>query len=256
MLPLRTASGSTQPKVPMSLCTQAGRGATIVSPSSNPLGAAVPGPDFNKTLPACSTAASSSSQPAAVTSAQTATGQQPKVPLHVGSQMTVNQARNAVRTGKVHKCCRTAWKRTSRSFYFCGLCSCLSQSGQTHGSGDSHPVGDFPPTRRHQSRSRLQPVRGGDGLRCCFSDPTQCERCVFGQWGFETRTCREQLCPQSLIERSSGRQTGQGCQGRTFLNGKDLVSKNQTKYPTFKHFLISSQMRADITFSLNALVNI
>lgn len=94
----RTASGSTQPKVPMSLCTQAGRGATIVSPSSNPLGTAVPGPDFNKPLPACSTAASSSSQPAAVTSAQTATGQQPKVPLHVGSQMTVNQARNAVRT--------------------------------------------------------------------------------------------------------------------------------------------------------------
>ncbi|XP_014863385.1 PREDICTED: E3 ubiquitin-protein ligase SH3RF1 [Poecilia mexicana] len=97
----RTASGSTQPKVPMSLCTQAGRGVTIVSPSA-PLGAIVPGPDFNKPLPACSTAASACSPPAAVTSAQTATGQQPKVPLHVNSQMTVNQARNAVRTAACH----------------------------------------------------------------------------------------------------------------------------------------------------------
>lgn len=98
---LRTAPGSTQPKVPMSLCTQAGRGITIVSPSSAPLGAIVPGPDFNKPLTVCSSAIPVNSQPAAVvTAAQTATGQQPKVPLHVSSQMTVNQARNAVRTGK------------------------------------------------------------------------------------------------------------------------------------------------------------
>lgn len=98
--PLRTASGSTQPKVPMSLCTQAGRGVTIVSPSSAPLGAIVQGPDFNKPTTVCSGVAPASSQPAAVvTAAQTATGQQPKVPLHVSSQMTVNQARNAVRTG-------------------------------------------------------------------------------------------------------------------------------------------------------------
>lgn len=98
---LRTAPGSTQPKVPMSLCTQAGRGITIVSPSSAPLGAIVPGPDFNKPLTVCSSTVPVNSQPAAVvTAAQTATGQQPKVPLHVSSQMTVNQARNAVRTGK------------------------------------------------------------------------------------------------------------------------------------------------------------
>nr|XP_033477714.1 E3 ubiquitin-protein ligase SH3RF1 isoform X2 [Epinephelus lanceolatus] len=95
----RTASGSTQPKVPMSLCTQAGRGVTIVSPSSASLGAIVPGPDFNKPLTVCSSAVPANSQPAVVvTAAQTATGQQPKVPLHVSSQMTVNQARNAVRT--------------------------------------------------------------------------------------------------------------------------------------------------------------
>lgn len=98
---LRTASGSTQPKVPMSLCTQAGRGVTIVSPSSATLGAIVSGPDFNKPLAVCSSAVPANSQPAAVvTAAQTATGQQPKIPLHVSSQMTVNQARNAVRTGK------------------------------------------------------------------------------------------------------------------------------------------------------------
>ena len=33
--------------------------------------------------------------------AQTATGQQPKVVVHVNSQMTVNQARNAVRSGRL-----------------------------------------------------------------------------------------------------------------------------------------------------------
>ncbi|KAM9762399.1 LOW QUALITY PROTEIN: E3 ubiquitin-protein ligase SH3RF1 [Menidia menidia] len=99
----RTVSGSSQPKVPMSLCTQAGRGVTIVSPSSAPLGTIVPGPDFNKPLTVCSSALPASSQPVAVVAtAQTATGQQPKVPLHVSSQMTVNQARNAVRTAACH----------------------------------------------------------------------------------------------------------------------------------------------------------
>ncbi|CAK6956138.1 E3 ubiquitin-protein ligase SH3RF1 [Scomber scombrus] len=99
----RTVSGSTQAKVPLSLCTQAGRGVTIISPSSAPLGAIVAGPDFNKPLAVCSGSISASSQPAAVvTAAQTATGQQPKVPLHVSSQMTVNQARNAVRTAACH----------------------------------------------------------------------------------------------------------------------------------------------------------
>ncbi|KAF6717250.1 E3 ubiquitin-protein ligase SH3RF1 [Oryzias melastigma] len=97
MSPVSRASGST--KVPMSLCTQAGRGVTILSPSSAPLGAAAPGTDFNQTPPVCSSAVPASAHPAAVvTAAQTATGQQPKVPLHVSPQMTVNQARSAVRT--------------------------------------------------------------------------------------------------------------------------------------------------------------
>lgn len=99
----RTASGSTQPKVPLALCTQAGRGVTIVSPSPAPLGTIVTGPDFTKPL-----AVSTSSTPCPpqatliVTSTQTATGQQPKLPMHVTSQMTVNQARNAVRTAAAH----------------------------------------------------------------------------------------------------------------------------------------------------------
>ncbi|CAL1593023.1 unnamed protein product [Knipowitschia caucasica] len=95
----RTASGSSQPKVPLALCTQAGRGVTIVSPSPAPLGAIVTGPDFTKPLVVCTSSASSAPQPTLiVSSSQTATGQQPKLPMHVTSQMTVNQARNAVRT--------------------------------------------------------------------------------------------------------------------------------------------------------------
>ncbi|CAN9501026.1 unnamed protein product [Ophioblennius macclurei] len=97
----RTASGSSQPKVPMTLCTQAGRGVTVVSPSS--AGAA---PDHSKPLAVCSSGVPASSQATAAatafTSAQTATGQQPKVPLHAGSQMTVSQARNAARTAACH----------------------------------------------------------------------------------------------------------------------------------------------------------
>lgn len=58
---------------------------------------------FNKPLTVCPAVAPANSQPAAVvTTAQTATGQQPKVSLHVTSQMTVNQARNAVRTAACH----------------------------------------------------------------------------------------------------------------------------------------------------------
>lgn len=101
----RTASGSTQPKVPLSLVTQASRGVTIVSPASSPLGAIVQGPDFNKPLPACPGSApglAGPSQAAMVTAAQMATGQQPKVLMHLNSQMTVNQARNAARTAACH----------------------------------------------------------------------------------------------------------------------------------------------------------
>lgn len=99
----RTASGSTQPKVPLALCTQAGRGVTIVSPSPSSLGAIVTGPDFTKPLAVSTSSSPCAPQPTLiVTSSQTATGQQPKLPMHVTSQMTVNQARNAVRTAAAH----------------------------------------------------------------------------------------------------------------------------------------------------------
>nr|XP_043900101.1 E3 ubiquitin-protein ligase SH3RF1 [Solea senegalensis]XP_043900102.1 E3 ubiquitin-protein ligase SH3RF1 [Solea senegalensis] len=136
----RTASGSTQPKVPMSLCTQAGRGVSLISPSSAPLGAGVLGPDLNKPVAVCSSAAPASSQPAAavVTAAQTATGQQPKVPQHVNSQMTVNQARNAVRTAACHSQDRTTAatpvQSASPASYVPHLSVC-SQSSSTSAQG-------------------------------------------------------------------------------------------------------------------------
>nr|XP_057930399.1 E3 ubiquitin-protein ligase SH3RF1 [Doryrhamphus excisus] len=95
----RTASGSGQAKVPLGVCTQASRG-IVVSTSSSHLGAMVAGPDSGKPPTPQSGA---TCQPAvALPAAQTATGQQPKVSLHVSSQMTVNQARNAVRTAASH----------------------------------------------------------------------------------------------------------------------------------------------------------
>uniref|UniRef100_UPI003F63C657 E3 ubiquitin-protein ligase SH3RF1 isoform 2 n=1 Tax=Danio rerio TaxID=7955 RepID=UPI003F63C657 len=94
----RTVSGSSQPKVPLTLCSQAGRGVTIVSPSS-----ALGSMDLSKPLPVCPNATPSCSLPAAVvTAAHLPTGQHPKVLMHVTSQMTVNQARNAVRTAVSH----------------------------------------------------------------------------------------------------------------------------------------------------------
>ncbi|TRZ01694.1 hypothetical protein DNTS_006526 [Danionella cerebrum] len=96
----RTVSGSSQPKVPLSLCSQATRGVTIVSPSTAPVGASI---DPSKALPVCSNASPSCSLPAAVvTAAHLPPGQHPKVLMHVTSQMTVNQARNAVRTAVSH----------------------------------------------------------------------------------------------------------------------------------------------------------
>uniref|UniRef100_A0A672MK26 E3 ubiquitin-protein ligase SH3RF1 n=1 Tax=Sinocyclocheilus grahami TaxID=75366 RepID=A0A672MK26_SINGR len=99
----RTVSGSSQPKVPLTLCSQAGRGVTIVSPSSAPLGAALGSVEPSKPLPVCPNPTPSCPLPAAVVSAaHIATGQHPKVLMHVTSQMTVNQARSAVRTAVSH----------------------------------------------------------------------------------------------------------------------------------------------------------
>uniref|UniRef100_A0A8B9LC12 E3 ubiquitin-protein ligase SH3RF1 n=1 Tax=Astyanax mexicanus TaxID=7994 RepID=A0A8B9LC12_ASTMX len=95
----RTAASSSQPKVPLTLCSQAGRSVTIVSPSSAQLGPSQSGIDPSKSIPICTGPAPSSPLPAAiVTAAHMPPGQHPKVLMHVTSQMTVNQARNAVRT--------------------------------------------------------------------------------------------------------------------------------------------------------------
>ncbi|XP_016406960.1 E3 ubiquitin-protein ligase SH3RF1 [Sinocyclocheilus rhinocerous] len=99
----RTVSGSSQPKVPLTLSSQAGRGITIVSPSSAPLGATLGSVDSSKPLPVCPNPTPSCPLPAAVVSAaHIPTGQHPKVLMHVTSQMTVNQARSAVRTAVCH----------------------------------------------------------------------------------------------------------------------------------------------------------
>ncbi|CAL8252060.1 unnamed protein product [Merluccius merluccius] len=91
----RTLSGVSQPKLPLTLSSHTGRSLTVLSSSSAPVAS---GPDANRPLPAC-TGLGGVPQAAVVTTAtQTATGQQPKVIVHVSSQMTVNQARNAVRT--------------------------------------------------------------------------------------------------------------------------------------------------------------
>ncbi|XP_026884187.2 E3 ubiquitin-protein ligase SH3RF1 [Electrophorus electricus] len=99
----RTAASSGQPKVPLTLGSQAGRGITIISPSSTPLGPTLSGGDPSKPLPVCTGPVPSGPLPAAVvTAAHTPTGQHTKVLMHVTSQMTVNQARNAVRTAVCH----------------------------------------------------------------------------------------------------------------------------------------------------------
>ncbi|XP_056620970.1 E3 ubiquitin-protein ligase SH3RF1 [Triplophysa dalaica] len=96
-------TGSIQSKVPLTLCSQTGRGVTLVSPSPAPLGATQGSIDPSKPLPICPNPAPSCSLPAAiVTAAHIPTGQTPKVLMHVTSQMTVNQARSVVRTAVCH----------------------------------------------------------------------------------------------------------------------------------------------------------
>lgn len=198
----------------MSSCTPAGRGITIVSPSSATI---VPCPEFSKPLTCCSSGVSAVSQPAAVVTApQTATGQQPKVPVHVNSQMTVNQARNAVRTGEF--VVDEVDMNRVQCLMLLGVFSCVSQSGPAHGSSDPHPVcsysrlpatpggvlTDFP-----QSGTRLHPGGSGFGLRRCLAHPAQRQRCFFGGRRSETRAAPDcRLCQQLRVQQHrSGLQT-------------------------------------------------
>ncbi|XP_075994739.1 E3 ubiquitin-protein ligase SH3RF1, partial [Genypterus blacodes] len=138
----RTLSGVTQPKLSLSLSTQAGRGVTVSSPSPSLL----PGPEVNKAVTVSSgPALVSSTLVPVVTAAQTATGQQPKVSVHVSSQMTVNQARNAVRTAACHSQDRPSSSSSSSSVppalsappvaYLPHLTSCPPPCGPVQGGG-------------------------------------------------------------------------------------------------------------------------
>ncbi|XP_048797233.1 E3 ubiquitin-protein ligase SH3RF1 isoform X2 [Lagopus muta] len=91
----RTVTSASQTKVPMSTAGQTGRVVTVVSPSS--------AGGTSQKLQGNGVAVNSSTVPTAVVSAaHIQTSPQTKVLMHVTGQMTVNQARNAVRTVAVH----------------------------------------------------------------------------------------------------------------------------------------------------------
>ncbi|XP_065592374.1 E3 ubiquitin-protein ligase SH3RF1 [Cyrtonyx montezumae] len=91
----RAVTSASQTKVPMSTAGQTGRVVTMVSPST--------ASGTSQKLQGNGVAVNSSTVPTAVVSAaHIQTSPQTKVLMHVTGQMTVNQARNAVRTVAVH----------------------------------------------------------------------------------------------------------------------------------------------------------
>uniref|UniRef100_A0A8B9Q5I8 E3 ubiquitin-protein ligase SH3RF1 n=1 Tax=Apteryx owenii TaxID=8824 RepID=A0A8B9Q5I8_APTOW len=91
----RTVTSASQTKVPMSTAGQTGRVVTMVSPST--------ASGTSQKLQGNGVAVNSSTVPTAVVSAaHIQTSPQTKVLVHMTGQMTVNQARNAVRTVAVH----------------------------------------------------------------------------------------------------------------------------------------------------------
>ncbi|XP_027754311.1 E3 ubiquitin-protein ligase SH3RF1 [Empidonax traillii] len=91
----RTVTSASQTKVPMSTAGQTGRVVTMVSPST--------ASGTSQKLQGNGVAVNSSTVPTAVVSAaHIQTSPQAKVLMHVTGQMTVNQARNAVRTVASH----------------------------------------------------------------------------------------------------------------------------------------------------------
>ncbi|KAJ8397488.1 hypothetical protein AAFF_G00437640 [Aldrovandia affinis] len=83
----RTGANCTLPKVPLGHCTAAARGVTILAPSCDPSKPLTPGPG---------------TAPAAVMATTHLQAPPTKVLMHMTGQMTVNQARNAVRTASCH----------------------------------------------------------------------------------------------------------------------------------------------------------
>ncbi|NXD30251.1 SH3R1 ligase, partial [Spelaeornis formosus] len=91
----RTVTSASQTKVPMSTAGQTGRVVTMVSPST--------ASGTSQKLPGNGVAVNSGTVPTAVVSAaHIQTSPQTKVLMHVTGQMTVNQARNAIRTVASH----------------------------------------------------------------------------------------------------------------------------------------------------------
>ncbi|XP_003205436.1 E3 ubiquitin-protein ligase SH3RF1 [Meleagris gallopavo] len=91
----RTVTSASQTKVPMSTAGQTGRVVTVVSPST--------AAGTSQKLQGNGVAVNSSTVPTAVVSAaHIQSSPQTKVLMHVTGQMTVNQARSAVRTVAVH----------------------------------------------------------------------------------------------------------------------------------------------------------
>ncbi|KFR15348.1 E3 ubiquitin-protein ligase SH3RF1, partial [Opisthocomus hoazin] len=91
----RTVTSASQTKVPMSTAGQTGRVVTMVSPST--------ASGTSQKVQGNGVAVNSSTVPTAVVSAaHIQTSPQTKVLMHVTGQMTVNQARNAVRTVAAH----------------------------------------------------------------------------------------------------------------------------------------------------------
>uniref|UniRef100_V9K8J7 E3 ubiquitin-protein ligase SH3RF1 n=1 Tax=Callorhinchus milii TaxID=7868 RepID=V9K8J7_CALMI len=96
----RTSSGTAQPKLPLAVAPQVGRGVTVVSPSQAVVSQAKAPANGSD----CSRPISPTTLPTVVVSAALiqATNPQTKVLMHMTGQMTVNQARNAVRTAATH----------------------------------------------------------------------------------------------------------------------------------------------------------
>ncbi|KAG9331661.1 hypothetical protein JZ751_018460, partial [Albula glossodonta] len=81
--------------------TQTGRGGVTILAPSSPLGASVGGADPSKPLPSGLGSSPACPLPTAVVAAAHLQAPPTKVLMHMTGQMTVNQARNAVRTGKL-----------------------------------------------------------------------------------------------------------------------------------------------------------
>ncbi|XP_036022408.1 E3 ubiquitin-protein ligase SH3RF1 isoform X2 [Onychomys torridus] len=129
----RTVTNVSQAKVPMSTAGQASRGVTMVSPSAA-------GGSTQK-LQGNGVAGNPSVVPTAVVSAaHIQTSPQAKVLLHMTGQMTVNQARNAVRTGPAAHVAAISLNRTNAPLA-CAAGASLASPNVTTATLETEPGG-------------------------------------------------------------------------------------------------------------------